>query len=355
VLKQQRYNLKLVKPAMTTEPEPSGSISRRAAELAVQFDAGPLSSADLAEAEAWLQRDVRHRGAFARAQAGLIHSRRAAAVSTLDVDRHSATEVAPLGNALLPDTGDQILQPTRRRFMALGGSAVAISVLGLAVFGPGAIGSAKAYATAIGETRVIQLGEAARMTLNTDSRVLVKTQGRSHQITLEQGEALFEVVGGRGASVLVDTGASVAGSAGGSFAIRKTQHMPLQVLVQSGDVNLSYGTAQSAQAIHLTANQRAIEGPGTGNIVTSLSQDKVAHELEWRNGMLAFEDETLVEAAREFARYSSISIELSDPSVGQQTITGLFDSRDPRGFARSAGLSLGMRVQNNPHSVRIGR
>jgi transmembrane sensor len=153
--------------------------------------------------------------------------------------------------------------------------------------------------------------------------------------------------------VLVDAGKSIAGSTGGSFAVRKTQDMPLQVLVQSGDVSLSDAAPQVRKAIHLTANQRVIAGPGAGNTVTPLSQDKVDHELEWRNGLLAFEDETLSDAAREFARYSSISIEVSDSSVGQQTITGLFDSRDPRGFAQSAALSLGMRVRNYPHAVRI--
>jgi transmembrane sensor len=340
---------------MTNDREASADISRRAAELAVSFDAGSLSSADQAEAEAWLQRDIRHRGAFARAQAGLIHSRRAAAVGAFQSDQYSMTAGHPLGEARYPDTCERVLPPTRRRFIALGGSAVAMVAVGLSTFVLIPSGSAKAYATALGETRVIQLGDAARMTLNTDSRVLVRTKGQSHQITLEHGEALFEVVSGRGASVLIDTGASVAGSAGGSFAIRKAQDMPLQVLVKSGDVSLSYGTTQSAKAIHLTANQRVIAGPGTRNIVTPLSQERVDHELEWRNGLLAFEDETLFDAAREFARYSSISIEFSDRSVGEQTITGLFDSRDPRGFAQSAALSLGMRVQNNPHTVRIER
>lgn len=228
-----------------------------------------------------------------------------------------------------------------------------MAVVGLSAFGLITFGSTDAYATALGETRVIQLGEAARMTLNTDSRVLVKTRGQLHHVVLEHGEALFEVVGGRGASVLVDTGSSVAGTAGGSFSVRKAQGMPLQVLVQSGRVSLSDTSTHSAEAINLTANQRVIAGPGTGNTVTALSRDTVDHELEWRNGLLAFEDETLVDAAREFARYSTISIEVSEPSVGQQTITGLFDSRDPRGFAQSAALSLGMRVQNYQHAVRI--
>jgi transmembrane sensor len=340
---------------MTNEREASATISRRAAELAVSFDAGSLSSDDRAEAEAWLQSDIRHRGAFARAQAGLIHSRRAAAVSTFDTDRSCTPDDLRVGEDEDPDANGRISLPSRRRFIALGGSATAMAVAGLALFGLTTIGSTQAYATTLGETRVIQLGEAARMTLNTDSRVLVKTRGQSHQILLEQGEALFEVVSGRGASMLVDAGVRVARSTGGSFAVKRTQDMPLQVLVQSGDVSLSDGATQTARAIHLTANQRVIARLGASNTATSLSQGKIDRELEWRNGLLAFEDEPLVDAAREFARYSSISILVSDPSVGRQTITGLFDSRDPRGFAQSAALSLGMRVKNYPRAVRIDR
>jgi transmembrane sensor len=355
VPKQLRYKPKLAKRTMTTERDASADISRRAAELAVQFDAGPLSSADLAEADAWLQSDIRHRGAFVRAQAGLIHSRRAAAVATMNGMRHPATGVVPLDDDLFPGAHNQVAKPTRRRFMALAGSAAAISMVGLAAFGLSPIGSAKAYATAIGESRVIQLGEAARMTLNTDSRVLVKTRGRSHYVKLERGEAVFEVVGGRGVRVSVDAGTTISGTTGGTFAVREIDDMPVQLLVQSGQVSFSDGEAQSAKPLQLTSYQRVTSGSAARTPVTHLSQHEIDSALAWRSGMLSFEDQTLADAAREFARYSSIAIEFSDPSVGQQTITGLFDSRDPRGFARSAALSLGMRIQNSSNAVRIER
>ena len=86
-----------------------------------------------------------------------------------------------------------------------------------------------------------------------------------------------------------------------------------------------------------------------------LSRDEVTRELAWKAGRIAFEGETLADAAQAFERYSDTRIIIQDPSIGREEITGLFASNDPVGFARAAALSLDLKATVGPNEVRISR
>jgi transmembrane sensor len=86
-----------------------------------------------------------------------------------------------------------------------------------------------------------------------------------------------------------------------------------------------------------------------------LSRDDVMRETAWKDGRIAFEGESLSQAAGEFARYSEVRIVIDDPSVGREEITGLFASNDPVGFARAAALSLGLKAEIGNGEVRLTR
>lgn len=77
--------------------------------------------------------------------------------------------------------------------------------------------------------------------------------------------------------------------------------------------------------------------------------------LSWRVGRLSFEDEPLCDAAKSFARYSDVRIEIDDPAVANQTVTGLFVSNDPMGFSKAVALSLGLHVEIRGDEVKLSR
>ena len=52
------------------------------------------------------------------------------------------------------------------------------------------------------------------------------------------------------------------------------------------------------------------------HVITALAPSEVSRQLSWREGMLSFEDQTLREAADEFARYSDTRITFADPAIG---------------------------------------
>ena len=63
----------------------------------------------------------------------------------------------------------------------------------------------------------------------------------------------------------------------------------------------------------------------------------------------------MAEAANEFARYSEIRIVIDDPEIGRKSVTGLFVSNDPIGFAKAAALSLGLTADVGENVVRLSR
>jgi transmembrane sensor len=71
--------------------------------------------------------------------------------------------------------------------------------------------------------------------------------------------------------------------------------------------------------------------------------------------MLDFDGVTLAEAARTFARYSDQRIVIEDPAVAQRSVTGLFASTDPSGFARAVALSLNLRTRSVGGSIYLSR
>ncbi len=81
---------------------------------------------------------------------------------------------------------------------------------------------------------------------------------------------------------------------------------------------------------------------------------QVNRTLAWRQGRIAFDNETLADAAQEFGRYSNVQIRIA-PGLEGQTVTGLFVSTDPVGFARAAALSLNLRADVRNREVTISR
>jgi transmembrane sensor len=82
---------------------------------------------------------------------------------------------------------------------------------------------------------------------------------------------------------------------------------------------------------------------------------EVHRELAWEDGQLAFEGQSLSQAAAEFDRYSDTKIVIDDPALATEEIAGLFRATDPVGFAQTVALSLKARVIIRENEVHLTR
>lgn len=331
-----------------TERETSAEIDIAATDWVARIDRSPLEPAEQDRLNGWLAGDSRRRGAFVRAQAMRLHAHRAKALGpAFAPDAYRAAHLAEAAGMASPLP---VEEPTRRRFLAWGASAAAVVVGGVTIATLGVYSPAEAYETRRGEIRLIPLSDGSQMMLNTASRAKVRFTKGERRVDLTDGEALFDVARNPARPFTVSVGETRIRAIGTSFTVQRLPGRPVEILVREGVVEIAPAHGPSRQ---VSANTRAIIANGSAIETLALASTDVRRELSWREGMLSFEDEPLNEAVEKFARYSDQRVRLAEPSIGRETVTGLFAVNDPRGFAESTALVLGLRAVPTPGGILL--
>jgi len=229
-----------------------------------------------------------------------------------------------------------------------GAAAASLAVLGVGVPAAGAI------TTGLGEVRLVTLDDGSTVMLNTQSSVRVHYSDDARRVELRYGEAYFTILRDLRRPFFVDvTGVPVCATRA-AFRVRKLEGKPVDILVDQGGVALG-----ASRPILMPANTRLILPPGaTGGAAPRpqpISPDLVSRQLAWREGKIAFEGEPLDQAAAEFARYSKTRIEIRDPALAGEPVTGLFAASDPVGFSRAVAVVFGARLEQRRDAVVLSR
>ena len=309
----------------------SEEVYDEAAYWAAKVDAGPLSAQEQSTLEAWLGADTRHYGAFAQGRALL----------------------APLKDPI--PMRDAVLEaPERRLFLRVSVAAGLAVAVGAASYVSRALGQDR-YRTRIGEMRVVPLSDGSVVFLNTNSEMVVRYSKAQRYIELVRGEALFDVAKNRKRPFIVQSGATQVRAVGTSFNVKALPDLPVQVLVREGIVEVKRPGVPMAPTVMVAMNSRAIAPQDAPIVAKPVPTAEVGRELAWRVGRLAFHGETLAEAAAEFARYSDVRIQIDEPDIANQKVTGLFVSTDPVGFANAVAVSFDLRSEISGGQIRLAR
>jgi transmembrane sensor len=323
------------------ERETSRHIDEKAADWIARLDRGRLSGEESEALEAWLRGDPRRRGAMLRADALSMLSESAQALGP-DFDPQRFTDFTTPARAPI----------SRRKVLAWAGAGglVAASIVALGISLP----AAGAIATGLGEVRLVTLDDGSTVMLNTQTRVRVRYDSGERRIELLEGEAYFTIVHDR-RPFLVDLGDTRLRAAQATFRVRKLGGTPVDILVDRGGLVLGM---EGTQALILRANTRLVlpqGGPGGALVPQPVSPDLLSRELAWRDGKIAFEGDRLDQAAAAFARYSNTRIEIRDPELASEPVTGLFSASDPAGFGRAVAGIFDARVEQRDNVVILSR
>ena len=200
--------------------------------------------------------------------------------------------------------------------------------------------------------REVPLADGSLITLNTNSRVAVRFTPERREIHLEQGEALFDVAKNKKRPFIVFARDMQVRAVGTAFTVSMLPERPVQVLVKEGVVELNRDGAAKGPGIRVKAFTQAVAPSDAPIVASGVAQSKLDRTLAWQFGRLAFDNETLQDAVGEFARYSDVRI-VVDPAVANRTVTGLFVSNDPIGFAKATAVALKLRVEVSEREVRL--
>ncbi|ASG19793.1 anti-sigma factor [Nitrospirillum viridazoti CBAmc] len=332
----------------------AGAIDLAATAWVARMDARALTADERGELEAWLAADPRHLGALARARA-LLLSRRDLAPAPVE-------EAAPRDRAPLH---------SRRRLLAAAASVAGLAALGAGMRQPAA---RQTYSSAVGEVRHIPLDDGSTLTLNTDSSVtLAYTAGR-RLLYLDRGEAFFDVTPVSDCPFVVRSPLAQLATTGGACCARLNGDGVMTVAVLSGKVAVEGAPSPLAEtldrvtgrdwtlrlgsrdAVLVSGGQEVSVRPGGAGRGSLVSFEAVApgaldRALMWREGRLAFEGETLAQAAAQFARYSHRRIVLASDRLAQRHISGLFQATDLDGFARAVAVGFSAKYREEGDSI----
>ena len=325
---------------MTTQhdvrPAGRGGMRAQAAAWFARLRADDAGEADRMAFQRWLDQDPAHRAAYARLDAtwaGLEGYARAPGVR------------AARREALASQAATDASRP-RVNGWRLARAAVPIAA-SLAVVLVGALfmlvaGSGEAsYRTAVGERRTVELSDGSTVKLNTDSALTVTFSGDARRVSLDRGQAYFEVAADAARPFTVAAGAGSVTALGTAFDVLRTDTEVVVTLIE-GRVRVAReapvrepsttaprATEPLAAPLELVMAAEPEEPAGRQvNIrlggLSDVTLASIEQTVAWQEGKLIFDDRPLAEALAEVNRYAARKVVLGDTSLEHIRISGVF-------------------------------
>lgn len=253
------------------------------------------------------------------------------------------------------------LQPARRRHRMrerrtpwLAAAACALVVLTAAgivhMFRP----VDRTYQTAVGEQRTVVLDDLTRVTLDTNTRLVVEYRRSERRVVFEHGEALFHVTTNPHRPFVVQTGDEQVVDLGTVFDVRRDPQRVAVTLLE-GKVWVGAQAAapgQSALSTVLAPGERlVIRADGSH----AFDRPDIEAAMAWRRGQIYFDDTTLPDAIAELNRYGGEQIRIANPALAQLHVSGVFSVHDPAQFATAVASLHDLRLVRDGGTLVLAR
>ena len=243
-------------------------------------------------------------------------------------------------------------KPNRRARFAFAAAAALLAVAAplayLHVAGPGF----DTYETDIGGREIAALSDGSRTELNSDTRLAVQFTAAERIVTLERGEAFFDVVRDEARPFKVIAGGQVVTVLGTKFSVHRKPD-GVEVAVTEGKVRIDDEAAPSEirQAV-VDAGRIALVEEGAV-LIAKAGLETVTRELSWRQGYIIFDKMRLADAAAEFNRYNRVRLIVDDPAIADIPVSGSFRSDNVDAFVRLFAEGFGLAVERNGENITL--
>jgi transmembrane sensor len=355
------------------------AIEEEAGAWLVKLDGDNAPSADeLASLREWLERSP-------------VHREQLGSLAELWDEMNVLTELAvPLGHAD-GHSNRSFIESLRHAIPRLGQASIVMAVIAIGVatafwLRPDPfLSSNDFYATAIGQQLSTTLADGSVVLLNTNSQINVNYNNEYRNIRLLQGEVHFTVAKGAGAArpFRVYAGNGRVQAVGTAFSVYIKDNS-INVTVTEGKVELASvnrpstnrlaqqgtpsGTVKSSGSnaivdsgfVETLGTIKAGESAtfqefldadivSTINAIETVEAQEMAKRLSWREGMLTFAGDPLEVVVDEISRYTTVSIEITDPAVRATRIGGRFPIGETDAMFDHLEANFGLRVTRLSH------
>jgi transmembrane sensor len=258
------------------------------------------------------------------------------------------------------------------------------------------------FFTVVGGLEAVPLADGSRVTLNTDSELQVSLEPRERVVSLNRGEAYFEVAKDKSRPFIVNVGPKRVIAVGTQFSVRRDGDS-IQVIVTEGTVRMEVRRARASSAssqsptaaqvprsTQTPASEQAatsssapgsaeavpqgspasLSSPGSANVILlpagSVARAEadavlvrneplaeIEQRLSWRSGLLTFRDTPLADAVAEFNRYNERKIVIQDPRIASLQLGGIFRSTNIDPFIELLGQGFPVRATQEGNRILL--
>jgi transmembrane sensor len=211
----------------------------------------------------------------------------------------------------------------------------------------------QSFATGIGTIQQVQLADGTRMELNTNTRVHTDVTAARRAVTLDSGEAYFDVVHDAKRPFIVYAGNRRITDLGTKFSVFRDGD-DVRVLVREGQVRVDMLDKTAMFAPVLAQAGHAVITKGGETLLIAKPDHDIADALSWRGGMLVFSQQTLAEAAEQFNRYNAKQI-FVEGDARKIRIGGSFKADNVDVFALLLRRGFGLSVNDEGERIVVSR
>ena len=207
------------------------------------------------------------------------------------------------------------------------------------------------FATGVGGMQAVRLADGSRMELNTATRVHADVTTARRSVTLESGEAYFDVVHDAKRPFTVYAGNRRITDLGTKFSVYRNGD-DVRVLVREGRVQVDILDRREVNAPVVAQAGHAVITKGGETLV--MAKPDIADDLSWRRGMLVFNQQTLGEAAEQFNRYNPRKLVI-EGEARKIRIGGSFKADNVDVFVLLLHRGFGLSVNDEGKKITVSR
>lgn len=321
------------------DPDPIDSPEEQAARWAARSVYGEMTAESRAALREWLSADRRNRGAYLRARAALLTMEEA-----VIKDRPQLASANDNWQAV----GSAVMRSRwGRRFLFGGVTAAACALALVAIRVPPLDISAPTAAVA---RQQLPLADGSIVTLEDGAKISVAMTDGIRRITLQRGQATFQVAKDRDRPFVVRSGDVYFQAMGTIYTVRRIGDTGGAVDVAEGRV-LVWARDERDQAVLLHAGGKLTLDPG---VIQPAPEQKAVEPLPPPElAQISLDNVSVASAVARFNRMNQTKIIIGEPEIGEKRIVGLFRADDPRQFAEAAAAITGARVVDKGDNIVI--
>lgn len=292
-------------------------MAEEAAGWVARLQSADATDADRSAFQAWLSRDAGHRRAFDEFN-GLWDELKLVPVPSVPGRKSRPSKGAAIANVV---------------------GLCLVAGLSVSLYRMGLIDRLRAdHYTTVGEVRSFGLDDATRVTLNTDSAIVVRFTGQGRRIELLRGEAFFDVAKDPARPFVVADDGISATVVGTRFAMRRA------VSGLAGEVQVEEGTVDVRSGTHGALLKAGDVATLAGDGALSVDKADVANATAWTGGQLVFSGEPLGDVLAALERYRHGRIAVLGDGTAQLRVSGVFSVDDTDLALRALEQNLPVRV-----------